>query len=79
MRSIALYSVSNTQLRIQQLNKISLDMHSKYVVRLHFALLMEKVFHRLHGLFIAKFQGRMTTIFHTASRDIHIEWSKQFK
>ena len=52
-------------------------MHSK--IRLHFALLMEKVFHRLHGLFIAKFQGRMTTIFHTASRDIHIEWSKQFK
>ena len=37
-------------------------MHSK--IRLHFALLMEKVFHRLHGLFIAKFQGRMTTIFH---------------
>ena len=53
-------------------------MHSKYVVRLHFALLMEKVFHRLHGLFIAKFQGRMTTIFHTASRIKCIRFTAQF-
>ena len=51
-------------------------MHSK--VRLHFALLMEKVFHRLHGLFIAKFQGRMTTIFHTASRIKCIRFTAQF-
>ena len=47
-------------------------------MHLYFALLMEKVFHRLHGLFIAKFQGRMTTIFHTASRIKCIRFTAQF-